>query len=208
MALFDDLGVDHMDPDAIERGLSGELLPKGLYATRLVGAKSLESKNKGTPGTELTFEIIAGPHTGAVMRETIWITSNEASQNRRILFAHRLGLLQVVQVGDKKRYAAVEGKSDWIDAYGTAVVIAISQQPKQDKTGKEIAGEFRNVLEFGGIYNLDSSEKRVVEFLKVTPIPKQYLTPSEPGEVSATPPSAGRGFSAAATSRGPDLSDL
>lgn len=208
MSLHDDLDLDSVNPDNLEKEMSGELLPEGLYVARLVGAKSINSASKGTPGNELTFEVVAGEYNGREVKETIWTSNNDRSRNRKILFLHRLGLLEVKEVDGQKRYAWVEGKSDWHDAIdGVNVVIDLAHEEFERKDDKGVVtgkGKRCN-LRFGGIYSLDTTEKRVQEWLKTVTIPPSGGSSSggsggASGPTSpSTPRNGGSGATATAT---------
>lgn len=218
MSLYDELGAGEANPDQVDRDMSGELLPEGLHIARLVGHKNRDAKTSEMHGDELSFEIAAGEFAGKEIKETLWKSDNEKVRNRRIMFAHRLGLLTATKGPDgKAKYVPVEGKNEWYDASGTAVVIDV-QHEEYDKTdkasGKPNGQKGKSAkIKFGGIYAMDTDDKRVVEFLRTAPKPDGGTSGS-----GSTRPSGGggqpgsNGAAGAGASKGNpknvDLSDL
>jgi hypothetical protein len=133
------------DVGAMEKRMeSGGLIPPGKYRARLDGAKRTESKQKQTPGWELTFTVQDGPFKGSEVTDTLYITDNSKSKDRIALFGHRLGLLERKGNGLGK----VEGKKDFLDCLDTEVVIEVIHEPDQKDPNKKWVR-----LAFGGIYD-------------------------------------------------------
>lgn len=146
--------LDHdlgdVDPTKAEDGTrSGGLVPAGKYHAKLVGDKDVTS-SKQTTGTELHFEILAGPHKGQTVKETLWNSDKEAGKNRVLLFARRLGLLEE----KNGRYVKAEGKTDFCDCHGAEVIIKVVVKTIDKESGKQV-----NNLDFGGIYFVDEIDK-------------------------------------------------
>src|SRR5262245_60438787 len=114
---FSDLATGY-DVGAMEKRMeAGGLIPPGKYPAKLNGAKRTESKQKNTPGWELTFEITGGPFAGSEVHDTLYITDNPKSRDRIALFGHRLGLLK--RTDDGKGLVKAEGKTDFMDCLDT-----------------------------------------------------------------------------------------
>jgi hypothetical protein len=119
---------ENYDPKAAEaRMKAGGQIPPGKYPAKLVGAARTESKQKQTPGWELTFEVTGkGPFAGSTVTDTIYITENQKSKDRLVLFGHRLGVLEKKK--DGSGYVKAEGKTDFADALDTACVIEVMHE--------------------------------------------------------------------------------
>lgn len=146
--------LDHdlgdVDPTKVEDGTrSGGLVPAGKYHARFIGDKDVTS-SKQTTGTELHFEILAGPQKGQTVKETLWNSDKDAGKNRVLLFARRLGLLEE----KNGRYAKCEGKNDFCDCHGAEVIIKVIVKTIDKESGKQV-----NNLDFGGIYFVDEVDK-------------------------------------------------
>lgn len=134
----DDLDLDGLNPQAVEAvAESGGLIPAGKYHARLEGVAEVTSRQKGTPGTELHFTILAGPHAGREVKDTLWAGDSEIGKNRRVLFAHRLGLLAIDP--KTKRYVAIDGRTGLEDCIGAEVVIEVRHEPDQKDPEKKWA---------------------------------------------------------------------
>lgn len=133
MSFFDD--VDDGYEGVGERMEHGGLIPPGYYRAKLVGAKEVESKSKGTPGYELTFVVQGGPFDGKEVSDTLWKTDHQFSKDRIKLACVRLGLRKPSP--DGKRLLPVEGKADFMDCVDAETVIEIvHEQDKQDANKK------------------------------------------------------------------------
>lgn len=138
---------------AEERMKHNGMIPPGKYAATLNGAKRTESKQKQTPGWELTFLISGGAFAGSEVTDTIYVTDNAKSKDRLVIFGHRLGLL------DKKKdgsgYVKAEGKTDFTDCLDTPCVIEVIHEPDQKDPNKKWVR-----LAFGGIWKPDDPEAK------------------------------------------------
>lgn len=140
----------NIDPEALEtRMAAGGMLPEGFYKAKLNGAKQTTSKQKSTPGWELTFTVTEGPFAGTEVTDTLYDTEHAKSQDRLCLFSLRLGVLK--RGGkDNKQIVAVEGKTDFLDVLDTPCVIEVMHEEyKREKDGG-IGHSVR--LAFGGCY--------------------------------------------------------
>ncbi len=133
---------------AEERMRNGGMIPAGKYPAMLIGAKRTVSKQKDTPGWELTFAITGGAFKGSEVIDTLYITDNSKSRDRLVIFGHRLGLL--TKKPDGSGYVKVEGKTDLTDCLDTACVIeTIHEQDRNDPNKKWVR------LAFGGVFTPD-----------------------------------------------------
>jgi len=145
---------ENYDPKAAEERMkNGGMIPPGKYAATLLGAKRTESKQKQTPGWELTFAIAGGPFAGSEVTDTIYITDNAKSKDRLALFASRLGLL--VKKPDGSGYVKAEGKTDFMDCLDTPCVVEVIHEPDQKDPNKKWVR-----LAFGGIWRPDDPEAK------------------------------------------------
>jgi len=159
--MIDDLNLDEVNPEAVDAvAKSGGVLPPGKYHARLDGAKDVTSNQKGTPGTELHFTILAGPFAGQEVKMTLWDTAG--TQNRVVLFASRLGLLRVNP--QTKKYERVPGRHTFQDVLGAQVVIETENREYEKKGGGK--GTVPDVT-FGGIWSPD--DKAVKDVPKAKP---------------------------------------
>lgn len=189
MALFDELNLTpNVIADEVEKSMSmGNVVPEGMYHAILDGARSI-STNSGKGGRELTFRIVAGPCAGMVVKDAIWFADPDklaqmkadpnfkdpattSTINRNRIFAHRLGLLTLVQVDGNpnvKTYKQAEGKYDYTDVMGAQCVIDVINEEEEytDKTGKK-RKIMKSKLKFKGVYGLD--EKETAKVVKATP---------------------------------------
>ena len=133
MSFFDD--VDDGYEGVGERMEHGGLIPPGYYRAKLVGAKEVESKSKGTPGYELTFVVQGGPFDGKEVSDTLWKTDHQFSKDRIKLACVRLGLRKPSP--DGKRLLPVEGKADFMDCVDAETVIEIVHEPDQKDPNKK-----------------------------------------------------------------------
>lgn len=135
---------------------NGGLPPEGVHHAMLKGQRDVETKSS-TTGRELLFVILAGPGKGQDVKDTLWNSDKEAAQNRKILFAHRLGLLRKVGSGDDARYEQADPKKqDFNDVRGTCCFIeVVHEEYEKEKGGKGKSAR----LSFEGIINPD--DKRV-----------------------------------------------
>lgn len=71
----------HLNLDGVEPASTGDftVLPNGWYDVRIIEAKETVSAVKGTPGCELRFRVIDGPHLGSTFKDTLWISANPAA---------------------------------------------------------------------------------------------------------------------------------
>ncbi|QJW94737.1 hypothetical protein [Frigoriglobus tundricola] len=165
--MFDDIPLDGVNPETIDKvAKSGGLIPAGKYHVALDGAADVTAKQTGNPGTELTFRLLTGPFAGETVKETLWNT--DKTQNRVILFGHRLGLLK----SDGKKYSRVEGKSSFQDVLGAECVVEVAHREYKKADGT--SGKAAN-LTFGGIWALD--DKDVKDVPKAKAGTKPAVTP-------------------------------
>lgn len=155
--------LEGVSPDAIDTfQKTGGILPKGKYHVRLDGAKDVTAQQSGTPGEELHYTVIGGPHTGHEIKDTLWKTDKEGAKNRLVLFASRLGLLQ----RDGAKFVQAKGKHSFADCLGSDVVIEVDHEEYENKkTGKKGTGVR---VTFGGIWRTDAPEVKSVVKGKVT----------------------------------------
>ena len=128
---------DNIDDDAAgveDRMASGGQIAPGFYRAKLVGAAEVESKSKGTPGMELTFEVMGGVFDGKEVSDTLWNTDKQFSQDRIKLAMVRLGLRRLNPQTNKLE--KVEGKNDFLDCRETEIVIEIVHEPDQHDKAK------------------------------------------------------------------------
>lgn len=151
---------------------NGGLPPEGIHYAQLKGSRDVEAKS-GSTGRELVFTILAGPGKGQEVKDTLWNSDKDASTNRKIIFAHRLGLLKKVGSGDDATYVQADPKKqNFMDVRGACVFIeVIHEEYDKEKGGKGKSAR----LSFEGIISPD--DKRV----------KGIPTGSGPGN----PPTAG-----------------
>ncbi len=139
-----------VDPEALEtRVASSGVLPEGFYKAKLNGAKQTTSKQKGTPGWELTFVVVGGPFDGVEVTDTLYDTEHQRSQDRLCLFSLRLGVLK--RGGkDNKQILPVEGKTDFLDVLDTPCIIEVQHE---EYTREKDGAKGHSVrLAFGGCY--------------------------------------------------------
>lgn len=151
---------------------NGGLPPEGIHHAMLKGAREVTTKSSAT-GREMVFVILAGPAKGQEVKDTLWNSDKDAAINRKILFAHRLGLLRKVGSGTDARYEQADPKKqDFNDVRGAVVFIeVVHEEYEKEKGGKGKSAR----LSFEGIIPPD--DKRV----------KGIPTGSGPGN----PPTAG-----------------
>lgn len=128
-----------------ERMKNGGVIPAGKYAATLHGAKRTTSKEKQTPGWELTFKITEGVFKDLDITDTIYITNNEKAKDRLLIFSHRLGLLE--KKPDDTGYVKTKGKVDFLDVLDTPCVIETILEPDKENPNKKWVR-----LAFGGIF--------------------------------------------------------
>jgi len=110
MPLFDEEELEGTNPKDVEDSFGAKVIPPGIYAGMLTGVKDVRSQKNGTEGVEFTFTITHGPCKGRKVTDTLWLS--DATKSRKILYAHRLGLLKSVD----GKYKPVEGMDSWRDA--------------------------------------------------------------------------------------------
>lgn len=160
---------------------NGGLPPEGIHYAQLKGSRDVEAKSSST-GRELVFTILAGPGKGQEVKDTLWNSDKPASMNRKILFAHRLGLLKKVGSGDDATYVQADPKKqNFLDVRGVCVFIeVIHEEYEKDKGGKGKSAR----LSFEGIISPD--DKRVKGIPTVSP----PGTASAAAQSSSTPPAS------------------
>lgn len=141
--------------DEVERGGT---LPPGWY---LACVSDLEEDGL-THALKFTFTVAAGPYRGAFVTDTLWHPANatdekkrKITQNRRVLFASRLGLLAASDFGK----AGVRVK--WTDAIGKRVWLSVDNREydKRDQHGRPTGQKgVASNLKFDGIYPVDSDK--------------------------------------------------
>jgi hypothetical protein len=142
---------------------AGGMLPAGKYPAKLIGAARTESKQKQTPGWELSFEVTGnGPFSGTPVTDTIYVTENSKAKDRLVIFAHRLGVLEKKK--DGSGYVKVEGKQDFTDVLDTPCVIEVIHEPDQKDPNKKWLR-----LAFGGVYQPGDPEAKGVGDGKAAP---------------------------------------
>lgn len=136
---------------------NGGLPPEGIHYAQLKGSRDVEAKS-GSTGRELVFTILAGPGKGQEVKDTLWNSDKDASTNRKILFAHRLGLLKKVGTGDDATYVQADPKKqNFLDVRGACVFIeVIHEEYEKDKGGKGKSAR----LSFEGIINPDDKRTK------------------------------------------------
>lgn len=166
------LGGNGRKPGAVEAAMNnGGLPPEGVHHATLNGCREVTA-HTGTTGRELVFKILAGEGAGLEVKDTLWNSDNELSINRKLLFAHRLGVLKKVGAGDSAVYEAVPGKDDINDVLGTVVFIEVKHEEYDKKTG----GKGKSArLSFEGIINPD--DKRVKGVPVGTAPPRFAMSP-------------------------------
>lgn len=214
MALFDDLKLNDAasnDADATERNVAEPYPQEGIHHAVLNGHREVTA-NSGSRGRELTFLIIAGPSKGKSVKETLWLsnpddTDEKAAKkaDRARLFCHRLGLLKKskkkVTVGNKEVeksvYEPVDGKTDLLHCIGADVLIDVELEDdeyKNDK-GKTIKTK-RARLTYEGLIPLD--DKRGKDIPRGNPADVASGAIAAVGGGATSPPPAaknGRDFS-------------
>lgn len=151
--VFEEIGSPSIDADALgERMEAGGMVPEGLYPVRLEGAKNITSKQKETPGYELTFVILSGAFKGSQVTDTLWRTDNPRSRDRIALFGHRLGLLKRDENG---KLVPIPGKGEFIDVLDVEVLIEVEHE-EYEREDKSKGHKAR--LAFGGIYTADDAK--------------------------------------------------
>lgn len=129
-------GFANTSPDDIERrAAAGGTIPAGWYHAKLTGAKRVTSREKSTPGWEMTFTITNGLYEGREVSDTLWIS--DANKDRIGIFGKRLGLL--VPSADGKGLVKAEGKRDFVDVLDTPCVIEVNHQADRNDPAKKYA---------------------------------------------------------------------
>lgn len=159
MSLMDELNptIKNKRASEVDSAMTnGGLPPEGIHHAVFVGCREANA-NSGATGRELKFIITAGPGKGQEVKDTLWNSDKEASTNRKILFAHRLGLLKKTGSGDDVRYTQADpNKRDLNDVRGVLVFIeVIHEEYEKQKGGKGKSAR----LSFEGIISPD--DKRV-----------------------------------------------
>lgn len=133
--VWEEIGSPDVNADELnERTAAGGLVPPGVYAAQLIGAKNTLSKQKETPGYELKFVVAAGPFRGAEVTDTLYRTENQRSKDRIALFAHRLGLLARDKDG---KLMPMKGKTEFLDVLDTHTVIEVIHEEYDRDDGKK-----------------------------------------------------------------------
>jgi hypothetical protein len=188
--------------DMIEtRAAAGGMVPPGFYRAKLNGAKTVTSKEKMTPGFELTFQIVGGPFNDMEVTETLWDTDHARSQDRLALFGLRLGVLKR---GGKegKEIVAVDGKKDFLDVLDTPCIIEIYHDEFKKADGSIFAS---SKLTYGGCHYIDDKDAAA----KVgKPVEAKKAGTSAAGTSDGKSGGAGGGSTAAAKKKAVDTSDL
>lgn len=96
-----------------EKGGGGIRIKPGTYRVKVMAAKPVESKEKGTPGLELKLKFMSGPKTGTVFTETLYATPKAYSRFRALLEA--LGKKVPGRVNLVKIASAVKGGELYVE---------------------------------------------------------------------------------------------
>lgn len=191
MSLLQKLGIDpaKVNADDTEREMnSGGLCPEGLHHAGLVGCRE-DSAHNGSEFRELTFRVLAGPGKGMEVKESIFLPNEsqtdekkKKTQNRVIIYMHRLGLLK--KVGD--HYEPIDGLTDFQDVVNRAeCVIEVHHEDREytGKDGKTRKGKFAK-LTFEGVLALDDKRCKAVARGKF--VPGDGVTPTIPNQPRKT----------------------
>jgi hypothetical protein len=188
--------------DGVEtRAAAGGMVPAGFYRVKLNGATPVTSKEKQTPGFELTFLVTDGPFAGMEVKETLWDTEHARSQDRLALFALRLGVLKR---GGKegKEIVAVEGKKDFLDVLDAPAIIEVYHEEFKRQDGN-ISHNAK--VTFGGCHYIDDKDAAA----KVgKPVEAKKAGTSAAGTSDGKSGGAGGGSTAASKKKAVDTSDL
>lgn len=189
MSLLKELGIDIANVNASkteQQVESGGRVAVGKHHAALVGARKGDTAN--SKYVELTFRVLAGPSAGLELKDKIFLPnagqkedSRATTQNRVLLFMHRLGLL--TKNGDK--YVPIEGREDFSDVVDKVDVIIDVKHEERDyeKDGKTKHGTFA-ILTFEGV--LPKDDKRCAT------VPKGKFEPGSNGVTAAVPSSAAK----------------
>lgn len=166
MSLMEDLRLGEVtDANAIDESMAAGYLPaEGYHHAYLDGYRPFDT-NSGASGHEFTFKILGGPWDGKEVKGSVFKPKgedpekDEKARNKLRLFAHRLGLLKKVKKDGKDVYEAVEGKSEFMHAIGTEVIINVKHEDFEGQKGK---GK-KAVLEYEGILPLDDKRAKDVK---------------------------------------------
>ncbi len=199
---LDELG-GAVDADSLDaRMAAGGNIPPGKYHAKLNGAKETVSKQKGTPGYELTFIVVGGPFDGTEVTDTLYRTDNQKTRDRLALFGSRLGLL--VRGNDGKLTMA-KGKRDFMDCLDTPCVIEITHE-KYTREDKSEGHAVR--LAFNGIH--DPADPKVKAEMAAGGKPATGATPAKLDKSSQADMAADRNQPPTTTTakKKPNISDL
>jgi hypothetical protein len=189
MSLLKELGIDiaNVNASKMEQQMeSGGRVAVGKHHAALVGARKGETGN--SKYVELVFRVLAGPSTGLDLKDKVFFPnsgqkedSRALTQNRVLLFMHRLGLL--VKKGDQ--YEEIPGRLDFSDVVDKVdCVIDVKHEERDyEVDGKKKHGTFA-ILTFEGV--LPKDDKRCAT------VPKGKFEPGVNGVTAAVPSSAAK----------------
>lgn len=154
MSFFSDIPLQTMKADQVEAQMAaGGNVPPGVYRAHLETAKEVISKEKGTPGFELKFQIEGGMFNGCSVTDTLWKTDNERLRNRIVLFGLRLGIL--TRDPKTQEVTPVEGKVDFTDAIDTKCIVEVVEETFKRDDGSQ--GKNARIA-YGGVYYTDDKK--------------------------------------------------
>lgn len=99
--------------DEVEGGGGGIRVKEGTYLVRILGAKAIESEDKGTPGLEIVFAFKDGKYKGKKITDRLWATPKAYSRFRTLLEA--CGKKVPARVNLVKIGAGVKGATLYIE---------------------------------------------------------------------------------------------
>jgi hypothetical protein len=86
--------------------------PPGDYHVKVLGAKSVRSSEKDTPGLEVSFQVIEGKKKGKKFKDTLWLTPKSLKRVRLLLEA--VGV-KVPKSAVNLPLGKLKGKTLWVE---------------------------------------------------------------------------------------------
>lgn len=163
--MIDELGLDLDGVLAEEFDDTLELPPippAGKYFAVVTGVKNFSTEN-GSKGIEFEFTLAGGHYAGRTQKDRLFThkdgTINPKTEQRRGLYAKRLGLLEAYEENGKKYYRSKPGASIY-DTVGTEVVLELVHEEYKNQEGKD---SIATRVTFNGIWSADDERVASVQ---------------------------------------------
>lgn len=112
MASVDDFVIDF---SKAEEGSGSRRIKPGTYRVKIKAAKATQSKDKGTPGIQITFVFVGGKLKGKTFIDTVYLSTKTFNRVKSLLEACGKRVTTKTKVTAGKVAAAIKGAELYIE---------------------------------------------------------------------------------------------